>query len=139
MAASAVLTFSVLAPSQQPFIQSHPMLKGSALLTVVEGLPSDSTRQQLCKATGYFTTDGSGKTRYMWNTLQTALLEAKGLTLPSSKASGGPRPSYVTQTLSNGNVSVGRCYAKLLKAGPGDTWNIEVDEDSKTIKLVLAA
>jgi hypothetical protein len=111
------------------------MLTGQKLLTTIQSMPSASKRD-MCEATGYVSATESGKTKYLWGTLQSALLSATGLDLPQT-GGGGPRPSYTTQTLTNGNVVVGKCYAKLLQAQPGQRFDIEVDEESKQIILTL--
>lgn len=111
------------------------MLTGQKLLTTIQSM-STSSKKEMCEATGYVATTESGKTKYLWGSLQSALLSATGIDLPQASG-GGPRPSFTTQTLSNGNVVVGKCYAKILQAQPGQRFDIEVDEDSRQIILTL--
>jgi hypothetical protein len=112
------------------------MLTGQTLLDTVKSMET-ATKAELCEATGYVSTNSEGKTSYLWTTLQTALIEAAGIDLPVSRG-GGPRASYTTQTLTNGHVVVGRCYASLLGAQKGDRWDIEVDETNREIVLRLS-
>jgi hypothetical protein len=112
------------------------MLTGQKLLSTVKSIGSSASKQELCEATGYTSTSESGKTKYLWNALQSALLSATGFELPTT-GSGGPRPSFTTQTLTNRNVVVGKCYAKLLGAEPGQRFGIQVNEDSRQIILTL--
>jgi len=113
-------------------------LTGSDLLAAVETMGPSASRQQLCEATGYVKVTTTGKTQIVYNTFLNAVLEAKGMVLPASQSAGGPRPSFSTSTLGNGNVVVGRCYAKALGAEKGDTWSIQVDPGTKSITLKLA-
>jgi hypothetical protein len=111
------------------------MLTGQKLLTTIQSM-GGASKKEMCEATGYVSTTESGKTKYLWGNLQSALLSATGIDLPTT-GGGGPRPSFTTQTLSNGNVVVGKCYARILQAEPGQRFEIEVDETSKQIILTL--
>lgn len=112
-------------------------LKGAALIQTVESLGENASRQELCQATGYITTDKSGKTKLLYNAMLGEILAAKGLDLPTQRGSGGPTPSFTTSTLSNGQVVIGRCYAKMLGSSYKDSWNIEVDEEARSITITL--
>lgn len=112
-------------------------LKGAALIQTVESLGENASRQELCQATGYITTDKSGKTKLLYNAMLGEILAAKGLDLPTQRGSGGPTPSFTTSTLSNGQVVIGRCYAKMLESSYKDSWNIEVDEEARSITITL--
>jgi hypothetical protein len=114
------------------------MLTGPQLLAKFKELSdSDATRTELCIATGYTTTSKEGKTKLLWNNLQTALLEANGISMPQSRG-GGPRPSFRTQVLStNRSIVVGKCYVEMLGVDPGTPFDIEVNEDAGEIILSL--
>jgi hypothetical protein len=112
-------------------------LTGPQLLEAVSQLPPSASKRELCEATGYIRSDKSGKIKLMYNAMLGELLKAKGMDLPTAKTGGGPTPGYATTTLTNGQVVVGRCYAAMLGAEPGDTWSIEVNEDDRSITIAL--
>lgn len=112
-------------------------LRGSELLATINQLGESASKRELCEATGYITTDQSGKTKMLYNAMLSEMLVAKGVSLPNSKAGGGPTPSYSTSTLTNGQVVVGKCYAGLLGANHGDSWSIKVDQAARSITLIL--
>ena len=114
------------------------MLTGTELLTQYKALQeSNASRAEICTALGYASTTKGGKTKLLWNSLQTALLEANGLSLPTGR-SGGPRPSFTTRVLTtNKTVVVGKCYVEMLGADPGTQFDITVDEDAREIILSL--
>jgi hypothetical protein len=114
------------------------MLTGTELLTQYKALQeTNASRAEICTELGYSTTTKSGKTKLLWNTLQTALLEANGLAMPTGRA-GGPKPSFTTRVLNtNKTVVVGKCYVEMLGADPGTQFDITVDEEAREIILSL--
>jgi hypothetical protein len=114
------------------------MLTGPQLLAKFKELnESGATRAELCTALGYTSTSSEGKTKLLWNSLQTALLDANGISMPQSRG-GGPRPSFTTRVLNtNKTVVVGKCYVEMLGADPGTQFDITVDEDAREIILSL--
>lgn len=116
------------------------MLTGQDLLTKFKELNAvNATKAEICSACGYtFIVQSSGKTKYLWSTLQTALLEAQGFDMPSTRT-GGPRPSFQTRVLTtNKSIVVGKCYTEMLGVEPGTPFNIDVDESAGEIILSLA-
>lgn len=121
-------------------IATHSMLTGQDLLDKFKELVgANATKAEICSACGYTATvQGSGKTKYLWGTLQTALLEAQGFDMPSTRT-GGPSPSFQTRVLTtNKSLVVGKCYTEMLGVEPGTPFNIEVDEKAGEIILSLA-
>jgi hypothetical protein len=109
-------------------------------LEVIASMPKVTSKTDLCKATGYIRTTEGGKTKIMYSSLMAAIVEAKGVTLPANSSNpGGPRPSFVTSALNDGNIVVGKCYSRMLGVTYGDKFDIEVDEEEKTITLKLAS
>lgn len=100
---------------------------------------ASSSKLELCKATGYTRTDKNGQLKICYSDLMAATLEAKGVALPTgaSGTGGGPRPSFTTTALNDGNIVVGKCYTRILDVVKGDKFEIAVDEDALTITLKL--
>jgi hypothetical protein len=114
------------------------MLTGTELLTKYKDLQAgNASRTEICTALGYTTTTTSGKTKLLWNSLQSALLDASGVSMPTGR-SGGPRPSFTTRVLTtNKTVVVGKCYVEMLGVDPGAQFEITVDQDTREIILSL--
>lgn len=114
------------------------MLTGTELLTQYKALQeANASRAEICTELGYTSTTKGGKTKLLWNTLQTALLDASGVSMPTSR-SGGPRPSYTTRVLTtNKTIVVGKCYVEMLGVDPGAQFDITVDQDTREIILSL--
>jgi nucleoside-triphosphatase THEP1 len=116
------------------------MLTGKTLFDKFKELSdANASKSEICSACGYTTTtQGSGKTKYLWSTLQTALLEAQGFNMPSTRT-GGHRPSFRTHVLTtNKSIMVGKCYTEMLGVEPGTPFNIEVDKGAREIILSMA-
>lgn len=114
------------------------MLTGTELLSKYKDMQNQNlNRADICRELGYTTTTSGGKTKLLWNSLQTALLDATGVSMPTGR-SGGPRPSFTTRVLTtNKTVVVGKCYVEMLGADPGTQFEITVDEDAREIILSL--
>jgi hypothetical protein len=112
-------------------------MRGDQLLQTIQKLGDNASKREICLATGYFSEDKGGKTKLLYSSMLSEMLLAKGVNLPESRGSGGPSPSFSTSTLSNGQVVIGKCYVRQLGAKHGDSWDIDVDEDARTITISL--
>ena len=101
------------------------MLTGSELLAKVKEL-SGASKSELVTACGYVSTLKNGKERLNFTAFYEALLEAKGLSLvPGSEGPGpGRKLSFVTTCQFNGNLLIGKAYARLAGIEPGDQFRI---------------
>ena len=111
------------------------LLPGSDLLAKVKDL-GDGSKSELVRACGYVSTKKDGTERLNFTAFYEALLEAKGMSIGSSRS--GKRPGrqigYVTRIQFNGNLLVGKAYTAQLGLKPGDEFEIKLGK--KQIRLV---
>ncbi len=112
------------------------MLTGSDLIAKVKEL-GDVSKSDLVRACGYVSNKKNGGERLNFTAFYEALLEAKGVSLGETGASGigkgGRKLSYVATVQGNGNLLIGKAYTALLDIKTGDEFEIKLGR--KQIRL----
>ena len=112
------------------------MLTGSDLIAKVKEL-GDVSKSDLVRACGYVSNKKNGGERLNFTAFYEALLEAKGVSLGETGASGigkgGRKLSYVATVQGNGNLLIGKAYTALLDLKSGDEFEIKLGR--KQIRL----
>lgn len=111
------------------------MLTGQELVKFVKGNP-EMNKSQLAKGAGYTRTDDEGKTVVLIQAFYDALLAAQGLLIKKGQLRGRAAANQVS-VQRNGIVVLGKRYTSDFGVNPGDTFNIEMDDDA--IRLVPTA
>lgn len=115
-------------------------LVGPELLSAVREI-GPALKSDIVKACGYVSEKPDGTQRINFIAFYEALLAAKGFGLPTNHMPGrshkrGKPPSYTTTVHSTGNIVVGKSYVDLLRANPGDEFEIKVTKSG--IRLIPA-
>lgn len=127
MTATLSAPVSTIAPVSQP-------LTGEALAAKVKELDGAS-KTDLVRACGYVSLKKDGTERLNYTAFYEALLQTKGTTIGSSKATKpGRKLSFNTKVQFNGNLMVGKAYTALLDLKPGDEFEIKLGK--RQIRLV---
>jgi len=113
------------------------MLTGSDLLLKVKEL-GEVSKSDLVRACGYVSTNKNGGERLNFTAFYEALLEAKGVNLGDTRATGigkgGRKLSYIAKVQGNGNLLIGKAYTALLDLKAGDEFEIKLGK--KQIRLL---
>lgn len=106
------------------------MLTGDALLAKVKKM-RDADRDEMIRACGYCSGD-----RLRRSAFYQALIDAKGVSIVSSRRPGRPLP-YRCRVLGNGQLLVGAAYTREIGLQPGDT--MEISTTGRRLTLRVAA
>lgn len=114
-------------------------LVGPELLSAVREI-GPALKSDIVKACGYVSEKPDGTQRINFIAFYEALLAAKGFGLAHATngraCKRGKAPSYSTTVHTTGNIVVGKSYVDLLKANPGDEFQIKVTKNG--IRLIPA-
>jgi ABC-type lipoprotein release transport system permease subunit len=108
------------------------MLTGQELISLVKA-NGDMDQAELAREAGYVKVNDKGNERLLITQFHSALLEAKGVKLKTSKKPG-KTAQFVTTVHRNGVILVGKTYSAKFGVEPGDELKIVIEEDS--IRLV---
>jgi hypothetical protein len=108
------------------------MLTGQELISLVKA-NGDMDQAELAREAGYVKVNDKGNERLLITQFHSALLEAKGVKLKTSKKPG-KTAQFVTTVHRNGAILVGKTYSAKFGVEPGDALKIVIEEDS--IRLV---
>jgi len=108
------------------------MLTGQELISLVKA-NGDMDQAELAREAGYVKVNDKGNERLLITQFHSALLEAKGVKLKTSKKPG-KTAQFMTTVHRNGVILVGKTYSEKFGVEPGDELKIVIEEDS--IRLV---
>ncbi|TGG85751.1 MAG: transcriptional regulator [Aphanocapsa feldmannii 277cV] len=108
------------------------MLEGKVLLDKARSL-SDRPTDQVARACGYVGPSG----RLLKQQFYRALVKAKGYPVPEVETSSrGRQADFRTRVHGNGNLLIGNAYTRRMGLEPGQSFRIQLHEDSKSIWLL---
>lgn len=116
-------------------------LTGTELLAKIKEL-GDVSKEEVCKATGYFKTKEDGSESFQYNSFYQACVEAStgvkiGVAKSGKGGKAGRAPSYVSKISPKGTVLIGAHYIEEAGGSPADEMEIIVDAEAGTVTLKL--
>jgi len=114
-----------------------PMV-GDELLTFVKK-NTQLGKTELALATGYTSQTKTGETRARITAMLDALTEASGIHIGATnnkKGVAGRSLSYKARVQGNGNIILGKAYGAVLGLAVGEEFEIKLNKNSHTIRLV---
>lgn len=131
---------STLTRNENVTTATTPMV-GDQLLSFVKK-NSQLGRTELALATGYTSQTKAGKTRARITAMFDALAEASGIHIGggnNKKGVAGRSLSYKARVQGNGNIILGKAYGAVLGLQVGEEFEIKLNKNSHTIRLVPTA